>query len=364
MNGMSQFYNITEWYVGLHNRIMTAPGLEPLRRMFAIDPRQFTDLQTWRNLHLSRMQLIAVKLGSSVESLMVHAIDGYVRGELLVVPPKAVENSEAVEWANRLTEAGYVVLPGIGAGKAAEMRAHFEGAEVETENGRRSGLEEASGANVANYPTETVLACPHLVEIASDPLIVAAVERHLGTAPTILGLCAWWSFAGHPEARDAQLYHYDCDDYRFCKLFFYLTDVDEGCGPHMFFEGTHSLDQVHEMRRRWPGGEQEFEDWHFRKFRKSDDEVLRFHGRQPVALTGPAGSCFIVNTRGIHKGRLPEKRDRLVCQVLYGVTPMQQQAFPPRKLGTPGTGHIPDRVVARSPFDYVNRLFLLPDKVG
>jgi hypothetical protein len=76
-----------------------------------------------------------------------------------------------------------------------------------------------------------------------------------------------------------------------------------------------------------------------------------------VTLTGPAGSCFLVNTRGIHKGLLPEREDRLICQVLYGVAPRLLEEWEPLRVGTPEGDAVP-AWVRRRPLDYVNRIFL------
>lgn len=104
-------------------------------------------------------------------------------------------------------------------------------------------------------------------------------------------------------------------------MFIHLTDVDDGSGPHTYMEGSHDIDTINRIRQDWPDGADKFDAWYFCQLRKSDDEVIRAFGRPPVTLTAPAGSRFVVDTRGIHKGQLPKESDRLICQVLYGVSP-------------------------------------------
>src|SRR5690606_8153413 len=106
-----------------------------------------------------------------------------------------------------------------------------------------------------------------------------------------------------------------------------------------------------------------FDDWFFMTLRKSDDDTKRYLGGEPNLLTGPAGTCFLADTSGIHKGLLPRARDRLVCQVVYGVSPsmqpslMKEDIFPlSRRADAPG---IPARLVGQAPDDYLHRLFLV-----
>lgn len=217
----------------------------------------------------------------------------------------------------------------------------------------------AGGAQFARYPTATVLGCPHLVDIVTHADIISVIARHLGAIPTIIEYAAWWSFAGRDAAKDSQLFHFDFPDYRYCLLFLYLTDVDADGGPHIIVEATQEFRHIAEARSRWPGGEAEFDEWYFKNIRKSDADVARYVGGEPATLAGPAGSCFLVNTRGLHKGMRPKRSDRLVCEVVFGVTPHLEQPFEPLPLATAEMAHIPDRLTS-PPFDYVNRLFLTP----
>jgi len=168
-------------------------------------------------------------------------------------------------------------------------------------------------------------------------------------------------FADNAGAKDAQLYHRDGDDYRFCKLFVQLTDVDEDGGPHTFVEGSHDWNTVRALREKWSGGPVEFNEWYFGTLRKADDKVERVFGRKGVKLTGPAGTRFLVDTSGIHKGTPPVKADRLMAQVLYGVTPHAQAPLLagrfPIPAGSLKGARVPKRV-ADPPFDYVTWLFL------
>ena len=158
--------------------------------------------------------------------------------------------------------------------------------------------------HVANYSIETVAGAPHAFAISNHPNVLAVVAAVLGAKPTIALMSAWWSLPradGAPE--HAEMFHRDIDDYRFIKLFCYLTDVDEASGPHVFVRGSHRINKHTEAKRRLP------EDLVAREF--GSDNILRF--------VGPAGTVFLENTFGIHRGIPAASRPRLIFQVLYSL---------------------------------------------
>jgi hypothetical protein len=356
---------ISSWYAGLQHQVLTTPQLADLRPFLPATPEQVADMMVGRDLHTRAMVAISEETSTSLSTQMINGIDQFVRQDLRVPATPRASEPAVIKAARAITTTGHVTLPGIDPGRVAEMRAHFEANTVAVTDAdgatRDISVDEArSGdSNLAGYDAATILACPHLYEIASDPEIVSVVERHLGTAPLVLGFTAWWSFADRDQALGAQLYHRDLADYRFCKLFIYLTDVDADAGPHVFVEGTHDPDTVAEARRNAPDGEASFHDWYFGQLRKSDEDVERYFAKTPVRFEGPAGSLFLVNTQGMHKGLLPKTTERLVCQVLYGVSPMRQSGMSSLRLGTPEASHIADWVMATPSLDYLNRMFLL-----
>jgi len=179
--------------------------------------------------------------------------------------------------------------------------------------------------NIGQVPRERLLRAPGLASLALDPFALGLAEQHLGAPPILIDMSAWRSFAGEDgakEAKSAQHFHYDQDDYRFCKMFIYLTDVDDGGGPHVYVPATHLSETI--VARRPPEGSPDreaFDSWYYRTLRKSQRDVGRWLGIDPVSITGQAGSRFIVNTEGIHRGDPPATHDRWVLQCVYGITP-------------------------------------------
>lgn len=149
--------------------------------------------------------------------------------------------------------------------------------------------------------------CPAIARIARDPVVNEIALRYIGPRARFVSTHAWWSFATNVSASErneyAQQFHFDIDDYRFIKFFFYLTDVTETSGPHVYMRGTH---KGKKMRHRYPVR------------RLADSEVLGSYGAENQrVITGKAGTGFIVDTFGIHKGDPPRDGDRLVLQVLF-----------------------------------------------
>jgi hypothetical protein len=144
--------------------------------------------------------------------------------------------------------------------------------------------------------------------LSIDPFCEEVAKRYIGPRAKMIEAHMWWSFAGERSDKDrhtyAQQFHFDLDGYRFLKFFFYLTDVDEESGPHVYVRGSH---RGKSLRERFP----------MRRF--SDDEVIANWGEERIThVKGPKGSGFAADTFGIHKGLPPTRRDRLVFEFLWG----------------------------------------------
>jgi hypothetical protein len=351
----------TDWYVGLQRHILANSRFAPLAQLIPQSPEQLADFDVAFKAHTQAILQMRLFLDPAWQPLIVGAIDGYARGDLRITTPPATD--EGLAQAEQLAWRGYCFRPSLNPDRVAEMRRYFESQPVEIErDGRRhmASLDEGRGYSLAYYKPAVTIACPRLAELAADPQIVATVAKYLGAPPTILNYAAWWSFAGTAPPEGSQIFHCDADDYRFCKLFFYLTDVGADGGPHMYMAGTHKAETIDQARKSWSGGEEAFDAWYRRQYRKSDDDVLRAFRQQPTALTGAAGTSFLVDTGGIHKGRHPEGTDRLVVQVEFGVSgalpiDYKDEGWEPVDIADlPGVRPIGDARL----FSYLNRLFI------
>lgn len=171
-----------------------------------------------------------------------------------------------------------------------------------------------AGVSTAAYPLDTVLDCPGMLEALNAPEVLAIGAQFLGCKPTVSSVGVRWSFPkGGAETR-SQEYHRDLDDWRFFKLFIYLTDVDETSGPHSFVRGSHKT--AFGMTAK---------AYH-------EDALVRRYGREAVTrIVGPRGTTFLADTIGIHCGLAPTRRPRLILQIQYSLLPIYAFLYQPAK---------------------------------
>lgn len=184
-------------------------------------------------------------------------------------------------------------------------------------------------------PERNVIGCPHVLDIANHPAILSAVEGVFSCRPTVGFISAWWSVpTADGKPREAENFHRDLDDVNFIKLFVYLSDVTAENGPHEYIRGSHAIPQLHKIRRY------------------TDDEVLQTFGADRlVRFVGGAGTVFLENTYGLHRGQPVRQGKRLVLQIVYSMLPMAYgPAAPYRPELFASTSH---------PIDpYVNRVYV------
>lgn len=221
----------------------------------------------------------------------------------------------------------------------ARIARYFACRPVNGPQGTACRLEELpEGTASAAYPLQTVLECPDLLALVNSPSVLRLAEAYLGCKPTLSSLGVRWSLPGGEAREDGegepryQAFHRDVDDWRFLKLFIYLTDVEADCGPHIYVRGSH--------RRRFG---------FFARAYGLDEIAARFGADSLITVAGPAGSTFIADTVGVHRGSPPTGRPRLILQAQYSILPVFALAYAPLERG-----------VARDVDPYCNRLLLRP----
>jgi hypothetical protein len=167
---------------------------------------------------------------------------------------------------------------------------------------------------LAHYKRKDLAQIPQIIKIANDSKVLNAVTKYLGVQPTISNINCWWSFGDRESAKEAQFYHRDLDDYKFLKMFIYLTDVSENSGPHIYIKRSHKSNKLNKLRR--------FNDLEVNEqFKRADI----------LTLTKPKGNTFIEDTYGIHKGQLPKNGNRLILQIQYSYFPLHVENYEPVK---------------------------------
>lgn len=172
-----------------------------------------------------------------------------------------------------------------------------------------------TSTHVANFYRSDLVKVPAILQIANDPGILRIVQNFLGAAPLISNINMWWSIAGKNKAQEAQLFHRDVDDIKFCKLFIYLTDVGPKDGPHTYVRGSSSTNSLTKIRR--------YED---------SEIISEFGDENIINFCRPKGSFFIVDTYGFHKGTLPIENDRLLLQIQYSLNPIGIEKYVPQPI--------------------------------
>jgi hypothetical protein len=177
---------------------------------------------------------------------------------------------------------------------------------------------------VTAYYFNTGENCPAIEQLTRDPLLLSIAAEYLGTAPVLISSQLWWSFATEASLQSrrkaAQLFHYDLDDYRFIKFYFYLTNVDALTGAHACIQGTH-------RRKKFA------HEWGRKRFK--DSEIVDAYGIDKlVTVCGGAGFGFVEDTLCFHKGMPPIRHDRLMLQIEFATHDYQMQSdkIDPRSL--------------------------------
>lgn len=137
-------------------------------------------------------------------------------------------------------------------------------------------------------------ACYSMADAINAGILKAALpyipiaQDYLGQEPILYSVNAWWSFPGWPPKHDTQDWHRDDDDTKFLALFMFLNDVGPD-GDHQFIRGSHKDPRIE----------------------VNPILVERVHG--------PAGTAFMADTRGLHRG-LPPNHPRLIAWARFGVS--------------------------------------------
>ncbi|MFG0462326.1 phytanoyl-CoA dioxygenase family protein [Pseudomonas sp. yb_1] len=147
-------------------------------------------------------------------------------------------------------------------------------------------------------------------KLSRDPFLLSVAAKYLQAPPQLMSINMWWTFpveaSQEDKAKHAHVFHYDLDDVKFVKFFFYLTDVDEGAGPHVYVKGSNKNIK--------------YKNSLFKSKRFTDQEIRDAYGDENIIhVLGKAGSCLIEDTITLHKGITPTESSRLILQFEYSI---------------------------------------------
>ena len=159
-------------------------------------------------------------------------------------------------------------------------------------------------------------------KLVNDTSLHDLVSLYLG-APASLHTCqAWWQYPmgeGH-QPSNAQLWHRDRDDLSELKLFFYATDVDGSSGPHAYLPKSHTQKGLSTL---FPSASLVNPVINGSKNTFVDDDFFNEFALNASFKTwlGPAGTCFLEDTRGFHRAYIPTTTPRLLFSLVWTVGP-------------------------------------------
>lgn len=162
-----------------------------------------------------------------------------------------------------------------------------------------------------DYPGSELVSNSIIQELVFDESIAAFAENYLRVAPILDLVTMYWhtTFSDTPDKEAAQWFHFDMDQLRWIKFFFYITDVTPDSGPHTFVAKSHRrLGIPYNLRKRGYK-------------RLSDEEVMKYYPAEDfIEFTGKRGTLIVEDTRGLHKGKHCVNGDRLLLQFEFSAS--------------------------------------------
>ncbi|MDX2245031.1 MAG: hypothetical protein NW224_30510 [Leptolyngbyaceae cyanobacterium bins.302] len=160
-----------------------------------------------------------------------------------------------------------------------------------------------------SYPVED---SPIIMQLVQDKTILAIASQYLKAKPVYVSGELLWSYpieASQSEKLSmAQVFHYDLDDVRSIKLFFYLNDVDAFNGAHVCIQNSHRGKPImHQLLGQ-------------RCASIPDERIVSCYGAENVVtFCGKAGFGFVEDPCCFHKGAAPIAGERLLLQLQFSV---------------------------------------------
>ena len=164
---------------------------------------------------------------------------------------------------------------------------------------------------LAAYYFHSVKECAAIMQLASDDRLIAIAQSYLRQSAKNIRIRLWWSFPSkdhedadlHSVAQDR--FHFDLNDWRTIKFFFYISDVGDEDGPHMYIRGSHNFKRLAHQYTLLQG--------------KDKRGLERSYGTGEFkTVLGSAGSGFAEDPFVFHTGSTVRERPRLILELEFG----------------------------------------------
>jgi len=171
------------------------------------------------------------------------------------------------------------------------------------ETGTSSGMDPSNPRHsVYKLPRAHLLDNQHVQSLLCDPYLLSVAARYLGVFPVVTKPDMWWDTDFLPPGLRPRPFHVDSGCLRWLKVGVNLTETTFE-SPHLVYvKGSHRPNKLtRPLTRRL-----------LSRMNLSDKEVSDVCADKIVRITAPAGSITLADTRGIHKGELSLRGNRLV----------------------------------------------------
>jgi hypothetical protein len=155
--------------------------------------------------------------------------------------------------------------------------------------------------HLASYP-EGIAADDPLLRVALDRKLLEVVSGYFGFWPCLYSIGAWLNYPTDTAPELSQLWHRDPEDLKTLKVFIYLVDVDEQCGPFCYVPGSQPFGANKAAVRKLE-----------QKQRVPDEIMARMFPPESWRIcTGPASTMILADTVGYHRGGKPAPGHRRI----------------------------------------------------
>jgi hypothetical protein len=156
--------------------------------------------------------------------------------------------------------------------------------------------------SVYTVPRSLLLENENVQALMCDPYLLAIAARYLGVFPVVTKPDMWWDTDWVPAGIRPRPFHTDSGCLRWLKVGINLTDTTFESPHFVYVKGSHRPNrETRPLTRRLAS-----------RMNLSDKEVRDVCAAKIVHVTAPAGSITLADTRGIHKGELAERGNRLI----------------------------------------------------
>jgi hypothetical protein len=184
--------------------------------------------------------------------------------------------------------------------RSAAVEARVTGTAVDDERQKKFMV------NLVSY-ADGVPASDPVLRVALDTKLLEIVAAYLGLWPVLHSVDAWLNYPTDGPPEISQLWHRDPEDLKLVKVFIYLNDVDERCGPFTYIPKTH------------PFGAETVKSASLEKKKRIHDERMTrvFPPDSWRICVGGANTMILADTLGYHRGGKPIVGRRILLTFTY-----------------------------------------------